>query len=232
MVEQDDVVMAELTRRGRRATTGEVLRTVDGRGLRDARRPDRRAPGMGHPADGERPPLTGCEWLGGHRRLRRGHRCRPLAGRPARALAATRRGGQPCADDHGYLVQSPARGRASRQRSCRPSSRRPSSGSNRRSSAQVCGQLVGRAPHAGAEPGEEGRAQRRRLGDLRTADRDAELVGLQLHAAGRWRSRRRRPTARAPTARPRRPSRRRRRAPRTRSPRGWPGPGARGWCRG
>src|SRR4051794_23140472 len=41
-------------------------------------------------------------------------------------------------------------------------------------------ELVEAAPDAGAEPGQERRAERRRLGDLRTADRDGELVGLQL----------------------------------------------------
>ena len=41
-------------------------------------------------------------------------------------------------------------------------------------------EVVGRGPDAGAEPGEEGRAQRRRLHDPRTLDRHPDLVGLEL----------------------------------------------------
>src|SRR3954453_3256351 len=38
-----------------------------------------------------------------------------------------------------------------------------------------------RGPHAGGDPGEVGRSQTRRLGDLRNDHRNAEDVGLELH---------------------------------------------------
>ena len=69
MVEQDDVVMAELLGRVRTAD-GRGPAPVHGGGLRDARRPHRRAPRLGDPADGERLPLTcRCHRLRGKSRL-------------------------------------------------------------------------------------------------------------------------------------------------------------------
>ena len=63
-----------------------------------------------------------------------------------------------------------------------PPRRRGRRGSNRLAQPPGAGQLVGRRPHAGAEPGQERRAQAGGLQHLRALDRDAELVGLQLQS--------------------------------------------------
>ena len=89
-------------------------------------------------------------------------------------------------------------------------------------------EVVGRGPDAGAEAGEERRAERRGLDDLRPLDGYADLVGLDLAeqvvgggaAVDPQRGRAAPASSRA------------RRAPRTRSPPGWRGRCGRGWCRG
>ena len=64
-------------------------------------------------------------------------------------------------------------------------------------------ELVGRRPHAGAEPGEERRAEPRRLEHLRPRDRARRAGRPAAGRAGRWPPRRRRPRARAARPRPR-----------------------------
>ena len=87
---------------------------------------------------------------------------------------------QPLGDDVAQEVHFPARGRALRQRSCRPSSRRPCSGSKRRSSCQVSRSSSVDAQTPVPSPARNAAPERRGLDDLRPLDRDAELVGLQL----------------------------------------------------
>ena len=57
MVEEGDVVMAEMTLEARRAS-GELMRGGDGRGLRDARRQDPRTARLRDRAQGERLQVT------------------------------------------------------------------------------------------------------------------------------------------------------------------------------
>ena len=88
---------------------------------------------------------------------------------------------------------------ARRRPSTSPSGRRPSPGRRRRLEPPVqaprVAQLVGRRPDAGAEPGQERRAERRRLHDLRALDRHARAGRPGSGRAGRWRRRRRRRAA-------------------------------------
>ena len=105
---------------------------------------------------------------------------------------------------------------------------RSAAGAKGVSSCQVSREVVGRRPDAGAEAGEERRAEApwsRRASAARPVRR-AGRPGAGR--AGRWPTRRRRRAER----RRARASSRARRAPRTRSPPGWPGRCGRGSCRG
>ena len=90
---------------------------------------------------------------------------------------------RPSASQSGYArSRTPwARSTARRQASWRRSaSFWPIAGVNSASRQPVAGHLVGARPHAFGQAGQVGGAERRGLGQLRPADRHAELVGLEL----------------------------------------------------